>query len=557
MFPLFKWKHYTKISDLSIDVTAKGHVRISLWGINRKNDDVAAFESPVLLKTVENKSDETGVTNILTTSDFSSLPDFIYLTLATEEAAVVEDISFSTSTARNTEINIACCFCTYKREDDIRRNVQNLLSGIVRCEDSCLKDRLHIYIADNAHTLPLDLYDKELPVHIFHNRNYGGSGGFTRCMIEACFRNQGKPFSHIILMDDDAVILLEVVERTGALLGILKEEYTSHMVGGGLIAEESPALQVENGVLLSLDGKPSVLCGCNRNLTHLDSVLRNEVSPETEVNYNGWWYTCIPSHLITPNNLPLPLFLHFDDQEYGYRHRKFIRMNGIVAWHPRTNGIEYKRPSICYYNTRNVSIVRAKYVSPEATALKAKQVFSSTIGTAVNYSFPIAFYRSLGLRHFYRGIDFFKSLDPEAWNRQLAQLMPLEPCQVSAEELRDIRPTTHRECSSGPDRSIGAKLRRYLNWMIPAYKGRVVYDNDDLNWNEVDLFGAKEVCIVDRTTGKGFSYRKSYRQLFRAIGMAFCDAMMIARCHKRVYKEWQDSVAELSTYAFWKEYLGI
>ena len=42
---------------------------------------------------------------------------------------------------------------------------------------------------------------------------------------------------------------------------------------------------------------------------------------------------CIRDRVITEQNLPLPLFLHRDDQEYGARtEKKVIGLNGICIW---------------------------------------------------------------------------------------------------------------------------------------------------------------------------------------------------------------------------------
>ncbi|MEI3199181.1 MAG: hypothetical protein V8S12_01795 [Lachnospiraceae bacterium] len=56
---------------------------------------------------------------------------------------------------------------------------------------------------------------------------------------------------------------------------------------------------------------------------------------ELATEYTGWWYTCIPLRCIDNDNLPLPIFIHRDDVEYGLRvgKKKFIFLNGIGVWH--------------------------------------------------------------------------------------------------------------------------------------------------------------------------------------------------------------------------------
>ena len=48
MFPLFKWRRYTRIADLRIGVRLQGNARIELKGINRSKDDAGKFDDPML-----------------------------------------------------------------------------------------------------------------------------------------------------------------------------------------------------------------------------------------------------------------------------------------------------------------------------------------------------------------------------------------------------------------------------------------------------------------------------------------------------------------------------
>ena len=69
------------------------------------------------------------------------------------------------------------------------------------------------------------------------------------------------------------------------------------------------------------------------DMRKLSNLLRNE--KEEPAEYTGWWYTCYTLSIIDKNNLPLPLFIHRDDVEYGLRVGKgrFIFMNGLCVWH--------------------------------------------------------------------------------------------------------------------------------------------------------------------------------------------------------------------------------
>lgn len=550
MFPVFKWLRYTNIADLSVDVVLKGYAKVSLAGLNRKDPD-----KEITLKETEFHAAEEASFRILECADLageSALPDFLFLKISSLGTEVVlYDVLFSTGTQRDPDLNIACCFCTFKREADIKRNVENLLTGIVHNEASSIHDRLHIYVSDNGQTLPLDLYENEPAVHLFYNKNYGGSAGFTRCMIESCFRNEGRPFSHIILMDDDALILPEVVERTAALIGIIKDEYRDYMIGGGLLSKERPQIQSENGVLLDLNSMEGALSGANADLTFSENLISNEMSSEDEVNYNGWWFTCIPASVITEDNLPLPLFIHYDDQEYGVRNGgRFIRLNGICAWHPSVKGSSRKRAHMTYYQCRNTMIVRSLYCADLTAGAVLKYLLKVGISNILNYMYQDCFYAGMGTRDFYKGIDNLKGIDADQLNQSIMKAMPFEACILSDKELNDL------DLSGSGVPLPKRNLKRILNWFVPSRKEKKIFDQET-NEKTIDIFRVKEYCLVNAKTGKGNRFKKSYRQAFKALLDLIKASFIVIRRHKKVCREWQSRIPELETLEFWERYLEI
>ena len=92
------------------------------------------------------------------------------------------------------------------------------------------------------------------------------------------------------------------------------------------------------------------------DMTSLQRCVVNEA--EAEYDYVGWWYSCIPVTFINKSKLPLPLFIHRDDIEYGLRaNGEFILLNGICVWH---EAFENKCPGTNeYYDIRNLAILNA------------------------------------------------------------------------------------------------------------------------------------------------------------------------------------------------------
>lgn len=64
--------------------------------------------------------------------------------------------------------------------------------------------RLQIFVVDNGCELK---QHNDTFLHVFHNRNTGGSGGFQRGLEE--IRKNSSTFSHVIFMDDDVEFDIE------------------------------------------------------------------------------------------------------------------------------------------------------------------------------------------------------------------------------------------------------------------------------------------------------------------------------------------------------------
>ncbi len=150
------------------------------------------------------------------------------------------DAAFYGLTGKKRDAEICIGMCTYKREEDVKRNagfVRKVISGTEE-----VAGHLSMYIIDNGHTLePLHIGEGEKsPIHIFTNKNAGGASGFTRAMIEAMSDRKEKKFTHILLMDDDVSVMADFFVRLYGVLCTLKPEYKDIRIGGELFRKDFP-----------------------------------------------------------------------------------------------------------------------------------------------------------------------------------------------------------------------------------------------------------------------------------------------------------------------------
>ena len=125
-------------------------------------------------------------------------------------------------------INIVVNICTYHRNDFVEHNISKLLqSKFFDLTDRDYYGKLHIFVIDNG--CELECHDGDF-LHVFHNKNTGGSGGFQRGIEE--IRNSNIDFSHVIFMDDDVKFELDAFYILYDFLVSVPEQYELNPVAG-------------------------------------------------------------------------------------------------------------------------------------------------------------------------------------------------------------------------------------------------------------------------------------------------------------------------------------
>lgn len=330
LFSAWKWKIYTSIRDVRIQLHIRGNYKITVYEVSQQqkrelysetgHDD---YQKDIPLKSCQ--------------------ANFITFTLTALEEGVqfwggayygqFEDV-------QNTEIGII--ICTFKREEYVKRNLKTL-QGLMQ-----ENPHFHVMVIDNGRTLP-EIRNEQLQV--IHNRNYGGSGGFTRGLMEQV--NQGTN-NYVLMMDDDILIETSSLERVYALCRHIKSQYAQQMIAGSMMSMDEPTIQYENTAYWGKVRLHSL--GQGFDLTAIEDLIKNDQLPLKQNKYAAWWFCCIPMAVVRKNGYPLPNFIKGDDMEYGIRNRRdIITMNGIGVWHEAF--AKKMSPVVNYYSDRNMLIL--------------------------------------------------------------------------------------------------------------------------------------------------------------------------------------------------------
>ena len=151
---------------------------------------------------------------------------------------------------------------------------------------------------------------------LIEQANLGGSGGFARGMYET---SRADRADYVILLDDDVVL-----ETEGARRAIDFADFTRipTIVGGHMISLYERSVLHSAGERVNLFStswgpvEPSLERFDFSAKSIRSSALMNR---RIDVDYNGWWMCLIPTSVVREIGLSLPLFIKWDDAEYGLR----------------------------------------------------------------------------------------------------------------------------------------------------------------------------------------------------------------------------------------------
>jgi GT2 family glycosyltransferase len=342
IFSSSKYAEYTKIKKVTIATEVSGKLCVELRSFSDTGEQT--------IETTEIDSEKPKEVKFsFCIQDLErGEPFFHYLVYHSYEESVIHSFGSYISDLVPDEVELGIVICTFNREERVIRTL-DLIDQMVSDERYGLKDKITVFVVDSGRTLDGGSINYDY-VRLIPNRNKGGSGGFTKGIIES--RKNKK--THILLMDDDIELDPNVIYKTFNLISVLNEEHKEAFVLGGMLLPETPNIQYEAGA--------EYLKGFRRgkhmlDLSDIRALLQND--EWVRADYGGWWYMCMPES--AAEELPLPLFIKLDDVEFGLRRMKdHIIMNGIGIWH---DSFESKTNPVTdhYFLRRNTLILYSMY----------------------------------------------------------------------------------------------------------------------------------------------------------------------------------------------------
>ena len=468
-------------------------------------------------------------------------------------------------------VRIAAVVCTFKREPYVLRNLKSVLRFLERPENASMN--LCYWLVDNGRTLSeISRLADQHPdtIRIIPNRNVGGAGGFTRGMIEAIEEKERLGLTHVQMMDDDAVMDPELFVRAYGFLGMRKDEWEDITLGGSLWREDFPYIQqaagewfkefvVQNDFPLA-DLRDFHVC---TDKYMCEAVHKN-------MPYSGWWCCCMSLNLVRPDNLPIPLFLHHDDIEFGIRNQKagIVFLNGFGVWH---KGFELTFTGVnTYYDVRNTLITTALNEQERSQTEILKWIWKRITVDIIEFRYGEMRLAYQAFYDFCRGPEWLYKTDAEKLNNWLREQVAMKPIEnlkgelgeeyyrrikQYADDYRDSYEVKTVDEYFSPARKAANLIKKvtFNGWLLPADKKIIALSPVE---SPFQAFRKKKVVLFEPFSGKAVLAKREWKQLWLACGL-YRDAWRLMKKHKTAAEKYQKEIQKFTSMDAWKQYLEI
>lgn len=547
-FSANKWYKYTNVNQIKLNLRVKGKLRITLFYKERQANQICT-------KIVEEfycdtKGEVQDIDCAFDTEYTQGMYAFSVFSL--EGDAEFHDGYYYTEVPKTaiSSVRLGIVVCTFKREKYIYKNMKMLKKAFLENKDSELYNTLEVFISDNAQSLEQEKIANS-KIHVFTNKNVGGAGGFTRGMIEVMNCSAKKPFTHVLLMDDDVVMQPESIYRTYKLLCLLKPEYEDTYIGGAMLRTDLQWFQTEAGGIWNAGRLISHKSGLD--LRNLEACLYNEVEEKCE--FNAWWYCAVPMPFVREDNLPLPIFIRGDDVEFGLRNMNhLILMNGICVWH---EPFEFKYSSSMYYY-----IFRNRLIDNAVRGLRyTKKEFLKDFTSQFFHEVFLMRYKNAwllleGAEDFLKGIDWLKEQDGEALNKEIMskgyKLQYVDELSVPF-TYPDYEHTLRFH--ERDNKKFQRKRKLTLNGFFSKADRTVIAP---VNGTCIGHFYKVGTALnYDISSRKGFVTYRSRKEMLQLAKAYMQLRGHVKKEYKKIVKEYGERKEEITNLSFWNKYLEI
>jgi galactofuranosylgalactofuranosylrhamnosyl-N-acetylglucosaminyl-diphospho-decaprenol beta-1,5/1,6-galactofuranosyltransferase len=524
-----KYKRHTVIEALQFRIAGNGKFKISF------RNNRLGFSSRLLYdKTIELHSNVEQIIDLSFYQDLDGGMLFFHCECLSE-AGTLTDLAFVTPQLPKARVRMGIVITHFKREKYVLNAIKRLKELLTMQEYA---NSIKLIIVDNSNTLPHEDFDF---VEVIPNKNYGGSGGFTRGLMQLMQEN----FTHCLFMDDDASCELESIRRTYTFL-----QYANHprlSIAGALLMENVQFIQYENGGSYS-NGIVTPL-KIQYDMRSAEVLLHNE--KEERVDYGAWWFFAFPIAEISV--LSFPFFVRGDDITFSIQNDlRIITLNGICSW---GEDFTHKIAAMERYMTMRSTLQMAIINNPSQRSKKEALSFfrRQVIYNVKNYNYDRAQLMCEAMRDVLKGNSFWlQNINMDKRRAELQKLVQNEKTQLIADINRIASGVI------GGKETLFRKFVRVLSLnghLLP--ESVVKKDTYKLNRYQENTpgnaFRKQTILYYDPDTSAGYYVNRSLKRFVRI----FIDCLKLSMTYSTRFddlvREHEHCKDDVMSHAFWQQ----
>ena len=329
-FPASYWRRWTIFDSVKLRVRMSGQGTLIVYRSTSKGHVLRAESRTVDSTTAESFEIE------LTLKPFIDGGWYWFDLEAGRDSVVLEEAVWGVETDRTESGRVSVGITTFNRPDFCLAQLLNIASN-----DEVREILDEVIVVDQGNQKIVDHPDYERAaaqlgdqLRVIEQPNLGGSGGFSRAMSETVQRGLSD---YVLLLDDDVVCELEGILRAVTFADLTKKPT---LVGGHMFSLYDRTVMHAYGEAIA---RYRWFWGPAGGTPHGQDFSRKSLRNTTwlhrrlDVDYNGWWMCLIPTEVISEIGLSLPMFIKWDDSEFGIRAQSAgyptVSLPGVAVWH--------------------------------------------------------------------------------------------------------------------------------------------------------------------------------------------------------------------------------
>ena len=347
-FPASYWQRWTVVKSVTLNLSTEGTGTVLVYRTNAKGQQQRVASQSL--------SGVAGAHFELPLTAFGDGGWYWFDLVAGDEDIVLGSGSWSTDAEPVTPGKLSLGMTTYNKPDYCVATLENLSHNPVLLENI---DQVFLVDQGTQKVRDESGFDEVAGVlgdklRVIEQPNLGGSGGFSRSMAETLEREDSD---FLLLLDDDVEFETESAMRA---LQFARFNTEPTIVGGHMFdLLDKPVIHAwAEGI------RPEpFLWGPTFEEQHRhdfrEANLRQTpwMHARLDADYNGWWMCLIPKQVIAKVGLSLPVFIKWDDGEYGLRAREHgfrtVSMPGVALWHVSWLDKDDTQDWQAFFHTRN------------------------------------------------------------------------------------------------------------------------------------------------------------------------------------------------------------